>query len=54
MMSKRNGLRRWLVLVGAAAALGVGTAYAAVRETQCCYPCSCLPNGNYGLCCNPC
>lgn len=54
MRTTRKSLSRWLLLVGTAAALGAGTAYARNAEVMCCYPCTCLPNGNYGTCCGAC
>jgi hypothetical protein len=54
MATLKTQLRRWVVIVGTAAALGAGTAYAQIREVACCYPCTCLPNGTTGYCCGPC
>lgn len=54
MATLKAQLRRWVVIVGTAAALGAGTAYAQMREIVCCYPCTCQSDGTYGKCCAPC
>jgi hypothetical protein len=51
MATLKLQLFRWMVIVGTAAALGAGTAYARDRRIECCYPCTCLPDGTYGKCC---
>ena len=51
MMSKRNGMTRWMAIVGTAAAL-VGAAAWAQRMCMDCDPCGCGADGGYILCCS--
>ena len=49
--NKQVRWRRWLLALGAAAALAGGAAYA--REPNCwtCTPCGCGSDGGYLMCC---
>ncbi len=49
---KKKSVRRWLLLVGAAVALGTGAAYALPAECWDCQPCGCGADGGYIMCCD--
>lgn len=51
-MSMRNQVKRWAMLVAVAVLVGAGVAQAAEWCTDC-EPCTCEPDGSYGLCCGP-
>jgi hypothetical protein len=51
-LNKKIHLRRWLMAIGAAAAIGAGAAYATGRECWNCLPCGCAEDGGYLMCCS--
>ncbi len=50
--NKQVRWRRWLLALGAAAALAGGAAYAREAECWTCTPCGCGSDGGYLMCCD--
>ena len=49
---KLKNLRKWALLLAAAAGLGGAVAYAQRAECWDCTPCGCAADGGYILCCS--
>ena len=49
--NRKTQWRRWVLALGAAAALGGGAAYAMEPECYKCIPCGCSPDGGNMMCC---